>query len=149
MSSDFLPMNKYGVPLPRSERWGNMMYNADLEEKAREMDQIRANLNRNYTRSLTAPESVENPQNGNMKKNRNGSVYKWTTRRIQNNRGRVMGPHWQKVSNKFGYHINLGNAMSLERKHGFRFNKLLNNVKSTRKVSRRSTRKANRKTRRN
>jgi hypothetical protein len=125
------------------------MYNADLEEKQKEMDQIRANLTRNYTRSLTAPETVENPQNGNMKKNRNGTIYKWTTRRIQNNRGRVMGPHWQKVLNKFGYHINIGNAVKLERKHGFNYRNLVANAKGTRKVSRRSTRKANRKTRRN
>jgi hypothetical protein len=149
MSNQFLPMNKYGVPLPRSERWGNMMYNANLKEKANEMEQIRANLARNYNRSLTAPETLENAKNGNMKKNRNGTVYKWTTRRIQNSRGRMMGPHWQKVSNKFGYHINLSNAMNLERKHGFRYNKLLNNIKGTRKASRRSNRKSSRKTRRN
>jgi hypothetical protein len=148
MSNLFVPKNKYGNPLPRSERWGNMMYNADLEEKEREMQQIRTNLARNYTRSLTAPESVENPQNGNMKKNRNGTIYKWTTRSIRNNRGRAMAPHWQKVSNKFGYHINLSNAMKLERKHGFNYSNLLANIKGTRRASRRSNRKATRKTRR-
>ncbi len=125
------------------------MYNADLEEKKREMEQIRANLARNYTRSLTAPETVENPRNGNMKKNRNGTIYKWRTTATRNNRGRPMGPHWQKVLNKFGYHTNLSNAMKLERKHGFNYSNLLANIKGTRKATRRSGRKTSRKTRRN
>ena len=150
MSNPFVPTNKQGNPLPRSERWGNIMYDLDLAEKEREMEQIRANLARNYNRSLTAPETVENPKNGNMKKNRNGTVYKWMTRTTRNNRGRPIGPHWQKVVNKFGYHTDLSNAMRLERKHGFRYNKLLANIKAkrgTRRANRRSTRKNRRSTR--
>lgn len=144
MSNEFVPKNKYGVPLPRNERWGNMMYNANLKEKANEMKQIRANLAQTYMRSLTAPETVMNPKNGNIKKNRNGTLYKWSTRRIQNNRGRPIGPHWQKVLNKFGYHIDISDAMKLERKHGFNYRNLLANVKRTRKAGRRSTRRTRR-----
>ncbi len=150
MSNLFVPKNKYGNPLPRSERWGNIVYDQDLLDKELEMQQIRADLARNYNRSLTAPLNVPNPQNGNMKRNRNGTVYKWTTRTTRNNRGRPLGPHWQKVINKFGYHTNLSNAMALERKHGFDYSKLLANIKAkrgTRRANRRTTRKNRKATR--
>lgn len=104
--------------IPRSERWGEIMYNADLVDKAREKRKIRKGFFEEYKRASEAPEVVENPQIGNLKRLANGSVYKWNT--LKNTKS----PKWMKVSEKFGYHTNLGTAIALENKHGFRYNKL-------------------------
>lgn len=141
--SQFVPTNKYGNPLPRSERWGDIIYNLDQEEKQKELQAIRAKLATNYERSLTAPNAIKNPVENDMIKNKNGFVYKWMTKTTRNNRGRPLGPHWQKVIDKFGYYTNISDAMALERKHGIRFNRMINNLKRSKKTrkNRRSTRR--------
>lgn len=145
--SRFIPKGKYGEPLPISERWGNMMYEKNIENKKQEMNKIRANLERNYMATLAAPQNIQNPMEGNIKKGANGTIYKWTTRSARNEYGRPMGARWQKVSKEFGFQPNVRNALQLERKHGFEYSRLLRNIKRNKGLQGGKSRR-NRKTRR-
>lgn len=145
--SRFIPKNKYGDPLPMSERWGNIMYEKNIENKKAEMNKIRANLERNYMATLGEPKNIQNPVEGNIKKASNGTIYKWTTRAARNERGYPMGPRWQKVSKEFGFQPNVRNALQLEKKHGFEYTRLLKNIKRNKGLQGGKTRR-NRKSRR-
>jgi hypothetical protein len=58
---------------PCSERWGNMMYDLDLAGKGEGDGKIRANLARNYNDLQLAPETMNDPQEGNMIKSSSGT----------------------------------------------------------------------------
>lgn len=106
----------------------------------REQGLTRAELVRLNALAEAAPETVENPQIGNFKKNATGQLYRWALLQAQGGPGyRRQRPQWYKVSKATNYEPDLQVYLNRVRRLGSNY--------QTRRRNRRQSRKA-RKTRR-
>lgn len=134
ISQKFIPKRmEYGemVPIPRSERWGNIMYDINVAKQQPEINAQIAELRRLNAAARAAPSEVASPKEGNFKRNANGQLYRFTTRpTIVLNRGRQVTKknHWTRVSKKFNYNMNIKNTLNREQRLGPRYTMARNSL---------------------